>query len=90
VRDQEARSRKREERQRERMDRLENLVYAQHEKLDRLEDLLYRVMHRDRVPREFQEDETTVTSASGYDNTKIEALDEDVGSRLYPIPSNLT
>jgi hypothetical protein len=86
VRDQEARSRKGEERQRERMDRLENLVYAQHEKLDRLEDLVYRVMHRDRVGREFQ-DETTVTATSGYDDTKIEALDEDVGSGLYPIPS---
>jgi hypothetical protein len=49
VRDQEARSRKREERQRERLDRLETMVYAQHEKLDRLEDLVYRVMHRDRV-----------------------------------------
>jgi hypothetical protein len=87
VRDQEARSRKREERQRERMDRLENLVYAQHEKLDRLEDLVYRVMHRDRVAREFQEDEATVTG-SGYDNTQKEDL--DVGSRLYPIPSNFT
>jgi uncharacterized membrane protein YgaE (UPF0421/DUF939 family) len=84
VRDQEARSRKREERQRERMDRLENLVYAQHEKLDRLEDLVYRVMHRDRVAREFQEDEATVTS-SGYDKTQKEDLDN--GSRLYPIPS---
>jgi hypothetical protein len=85
VRDQEARSRKREERQRERMDRLENLVYAQHEKLDRLEDLVYRVMHRDRVAREFQEDEATVTHASGYNNTQKEDL--DAGSRLYPIPS---
>jgi hypothetical protein len=49
VRDQEARSRKREERQRDRLERLEKMVYAQHEKLDRLEDLVYRVMHRDRV-----------------------------------------
>jgi hypothetical protein len=88
VRDQESRSRKREERQRERMDRLEDLVYAQHEKLDRLEDLVYRVMHRDRVVSEnrvFQEeDEATVTS-SGDDKTQKEDL--DVGSRLYPIPS---
>jgi hypothetical protein len=49
VRDQEAKSRKREERQRDRLERLEKMVYAQHEKLDRLEDLVYRVMHRDRV-----------------------------------------
>lgn len=49
MRDQEAKSRKREERQRDRLERLEKMVYAQHEKLDRLEDLVYRVMHRDRV-----------------------------------------
>lgn len=49
VRDQEAKSRKREERQRDRLERLEKMVYVQHEKLDRLEDLVYRVMHRDRV-----------------------------------------
>jgi hypothetical protein len=49
VRDQEVKSRKREERQRDRLERLEKMVYAQHEKLDRLEDLVYRVMHRDRV-----------------------------------------
>ncbi len=48
VRDQEAKSRKREERQSDRLERLEKMVYAQHEKLDRLEDLVYRVMHRDR------------------------------------------
>jgi hypothetical protein len=49
VRDQEARSRKREEAHRERLDKLEGMVYSQHEKLDHLEDLVYRVMHRDRV-----------------------------------------
>jgi hypothetical protein len=49
VRDQDAKSRKREERQMDRLERLEAMVYAQHEKLDRLEDLVYRVMHRDRV-----------------------------------------
>ncbi len=49
MRDQEAKSRRREERQRDRLERLEKMVYAQHEKLDRLEDLVYRVMHRDRV-----------------------------------------
>ncbi|RDL39770.1 Uncharacterized protein BP5553_04110 [Venustampulla echinocandica] len=49
VRDQEARSRKRDESQRERLDSLETMVYAQHEKLDRLEDLVYRAMHRSTV-----------------------------------------
>lgn len=49
VRDQEMKSRKREEGQRERLERLEKMVFAQHEKLDKLEDLVYRVMHRDRV-----------------------------------------
>jgi hypothetical protein len=49
VRDQEAKSRKREEGQRERLERVEKMVFAQHEKLDKLEDLVYRVMHLDRV-----------------------------------------
>jgi hypothetical protein len=49
VKEQEDKSRVREERQRERLERLEKMVYAQHEKLDRVEDLVYRVMHRDRV-----------------------------------------
>jgi hypothetical protein len=55
VRDQELKSRKREEGQRERLERLEKLVFAQHEKLDKLEDLVYRVMHRDRVGSEEEE-----------------------------------
>ena len=49
VRDQETKSRKREEGQRERLARLEKMVFAQHEKLDKLEDLIYRIMYRDRV-----------------------------------------
>ena len=49
MRDQETKSRKREEGQRERLERLEEMVFAQHKKLDKLEDLVYRVMHRDRV-----------------------------------------
>jgi hypothetical protein len=49
VRDQEIKSRRREEGQRERMGRLEKMVLSQNEKLDKLEDLVYRVMHRDRV-----------------------------------------
>ncbi|KAF8849936.1 hypothetical protein BDZ45DRAFT_697160 [Acephala macrosclerotiorum] len=40
---------KREERQRERMGKLEKLASAQHEKLDKLEGLVYRLMHRNRV-----------------------------------------
>jgi hypothetical protein len=49
VRDQEMKSRKREEGQKDRLERLEKMVLSQHEKLDKLEDLVYRVMHRDRV-----------------------------------------
>ena len=49
MRDQETKSRRREEGQGERLERLEKMVFAQHEKLDKLEDLVYRVMHRDRV-----------------------------------------
>lgn len=52
VRDQELRSMKREDLQRERLDRLETMVRSQHEKLDRLEHLVYRVMHRDRLEYE--------------------------------------
>ena len=52
MRAQEAKSRKREEAQSNRLDQLENLVHEQHEKLDRLEKLVYRVMHRDRVDHE--------------------------------------
>lgn len=49
MRDQETRSRKREEQHRERLERLEKMVFAQHEKLDTLETLVYRIMHRDAV-----------------------------------------
>lgn len=49
ARDQESHARKREERDKERMERLESTVHSQHEKLDRLEDLVYRIMHRSRV-----------------------------------------
>lgn len=49
VRDQESRETKREERHRERLEKLEAVVNSQHEKLDRLEDLVYRVMHRSRI-----------------------------------------
>jgi hypothetical protein len=54
VREQEARARKREERQQDRLDRLESMVCTQHEKLDRLENLVYRIMHRDRVEGELE------------------------------------
>lgn len=49
VKDQEVKARKREVRQKERMERLESVMFTQHEKLDRLEDLVHRAMHRDRV-----------------------------------------
>jgi hypothetical protein len=49
VRDLEGRAKRREERQRDRFERLEGIVYAQHEKLDRLENLVFRIMHRDRI-----------------------------------------
>ena len=52
VRDQESQSRNREERYKERIDKLEKMVYSQHEKLDRLEDLVYGFMHRGRVGEE--------------------------------------
>lgn len=49
-------SKKREEGQRDRLEKLEDMVFAQHEKLDKLEDLVYRVMHRDRVGTEVREE----------------------------------
>jgi hypothetical protein len=52
VRDQESRARKQENANRERLDRLESMVYSQHEKLDRLESLVYRLMHRTRLASE--------------------------------------
>lgn len=45
MRNQEAQARKREDRDRERMERLEMLVSSQHEKLDRLEGLVYSRLH---------------------------------------------
>lgn len=47
VRNQDFKTKEREELNREKLKRLETMVYAQHEKLDRLENLVYRVMHRD-------------------------------------------
>ncbi|PQE28399.1 Na+ H+ antiporter CNH1 protein [Rutstroemia sp. NJR-2017a BBW] len=52
VRDQESRAKKQEDANRERLDRLETMVYSQHEKLDRLESLVYRLMHRTRLASE--------------------------------------
>ena len=49
MKDQESKARKREEQCIERLEQLENTVFAQHEKLDKLEGLMYRVMHRDQV-----------------------------------------
>ena len=100
MRDQEAKSRKREERQRDRLERLEKLVYAQHEKLDRLEDLVYRVMHRDRVavnlpgeerrslPRR-SETEATLSGPDGDDDPSYsQAMHKDnLSTNFYPIPN---
>ncbi|KAM3066630.1 hypothetical protein ACMFMG_002342 [Clarireedia jacksonii] len=52
VRDQESRAKEQEDVNRERLDRLERMVYSQHEKLDRLESLVYRLMHRTRLASE--------------------------------------
>lgn len=49
MRDQESRARRREEVQRERLERMESMVVSQNDKLDKLEDLVYRVMHRNRI-----------------------------------------
>ncbi|KAL3423231.1 hypothetical protein PVAG01_04978 [Phlyctema vagabunda] len=51
VKDQESRQQKREDIQKERLDKLETIVNSQHEKLDRLEALVYRVMHRTRIEK---------------------------------------
>lgn len=77
VRAQEARERKIEERHRERLDRLETIIYGQHEKLDRLEDLVYRVMHRDRVGIERSpryEISPEIASASISSQSSLETL----------------
>jgi hypothetical protein len=98
VRDQETKSRKREERQRERLDRLEKMVYAQHEKLDRLEDLVYRVMHRDRVtpsdheqrspPRRSETEETLSNpTANEMDEYSQTMHKDDISAKFYPIPN---
>ncbi|KAE8444943.1 hypothetical protein EG329_014070 [Mollisiaceae sp. DMI_Dod_QoI] len=62
IKDQDVSNRKRDERQRERMKKLESMAYAQHEKLDKLEDLVYRLMHRNRVR----------TEDSGYQDSTVE------------------
>lgn len=69
VRDQESRSKNREELNGERLLKLETMVYAQHEKLDRLEGLVYRVMHRDRVGTV---DDGGLRSTQGLENIEQE------------------
>jgi len=93
VRDQEVRSRVREEKQRGRLERLEKLVFAQHEKLDRLEDLLYRVMHRDRVghageePPRRSETETTLSNPGDeMDDTSYPETRQKENVSTKPIP----
>jgi hypothetical protein len=102
VRDQEAKSREREERQRDRLERLEKLVYAQHEKLDRLEDLVYRVMHRDRVssnlpgheqisPPRRSETEATLSNPDGeetdHQSYPQTTQKDNTSANFYPIPN---
>jgi hypothetical protein len=94
VRDQEAKSRKREENQMVRLERLEKMVYAQHEKLDRLEDLVYRVMHRDRVstgneqisaPRR-SETEATLSNQGPNENDQF-SQKAIISTDFYSIPN---
>jgi len=102
VRDQETKSREREERQRDRLERLEKLVCAQHEKLDRLEDLVYRVMHRDRVtsnppgheqisPPRRSETEATLSNPDEEeidDQSYPQTMQKDkTSASVYPIPN---
>lgn len=90
VRDQEVRARKREEGDRERLDRLEALVHAQHEKLDRLEDVVYRVIHRDRVGNaESPKYETRNTTMEDKENepSHINGAKQDISTKQYPISS---
>ena len=101
VRDQDTRSKRREEKSRERLDRLEELVCAQHDKLDRLEDLVYRVMHRDRVAGpDFSQYATTgqqgpPPSVEPYETSRTPSEDTittpkhrpELSAQLYPISS---
>ena len=88
VREQELKSKVREERQRGRLDRLEKLVEAQHEKLDRLEDLVYRVMHRDRVgePPRRSETEATLSNPEEMDDSCSQTQKQNI-PKFYPIPN---
>jgi hypothetical protein len=85
VRDQEAKSRKREERQGDRLERLEKLVYAQHEKLDRLEDLVYRAMHRDRVTSNPPgHEQISLPRRSETEATLSNPDEEEIDDQSYP------
>lgn len=92
VRDQESRSVKREEGQRERLEKLETMVYSQHKKLDRLEDLVYRVMHRDRVSFDTNSEspkyeEDLPSAQSNKANETLQKPQTDVTAIYYPITS---
>jgi hypothetical protein len=62
----------------ERLERLENLVYAQSEKMDRLEDLVYRAMHRDRIRLETGESESPKYEEQYPENGGISAPSSDI------------
>jgi len=91
VRDQESRARKREEGDRERLDRLEALVNAQHEKLDRLEDVVYRVIHRDRVGHaqspKYEETRNTTMQHTENEPSPMNGGKQDISTKQYPISS---
>lgn len=96
MKDQETRSREREELHKERLDRLERMVYSQHEKLDKLESLVYRVMHRDRVGYDGNKESPKHEEEAGSDHENDTDQDiqtpeithkREVTARIYPIPS---
>lgn len=72
--------------QRDRLARLEKMVYAQHEKLDRLEDLVYRVMHRDRVTangEDLRDEQISPPNRSGMDATLSTPGDEMIDTTFF-------
>lgn len=71
VREQEMRSKRRDEKQKERLDKLEKMVVAQNEKLDHLQDLVYRVMHRDRVHPDASLPETAIFTENIHASTGL-------------------
>ena len=91
MREQESRSRKVEEVNNERLNRLETMVYAQHEKLDRLEDLVYRVMHQDRVGHNLDPTTPKYEDYSGMDTgdeTASTSWQSEINDQDSPLKQN--